>query len=250
MNPTLLVPIYDHKDEIGEVVDDLLSHGLPILIVDDGSGIETRLVLGELEDQHKPVTVYYRPQNGGRGAALKTGYRLAFERGFSHALQLDADGQHHAPDVSAFLAAMKGEPDALVLGAPIFDETAPKSRLYGRQLSRVMVWLSTLSFAVDDPLCGFRGIPLAPTMALLEHSEMGDHMEFDPELVIRLFWDGVPVRNVPTQVVYRRGELSHFDMLRDNARLTGVYTRAVGGMLWRLSNRLVGRTISSGVGAR
>jgi glycosyltransferase involved in cell wall biosynthesis len=246
---TVLIPIYEHKEEIGGVVDDLLPYGLPILIVDDGSGSETRRVLDALEVRHGAVTVHHRARNGGRGAALKTGYRLAFERGFSHALQLDSDGQHRASDVPAFLAAMERDPEALVLGAPIFDETAPRSRLYGRQLSRVMVWLATLSFDVDDPLCGFRGIPLAPALARLDRVATGDRMEFDPELVIRLHWAGVPVRNVATRVVYRNGGLSHFDMLRDNARMTGLYTRAVGGMLLRLPGRVLGRAGVKGASA-
>jgi glycosyltransferase involved in cell wall biosynthesis len=237
MNAAFLIPIYDHKDEIGGVVDEIVGFGLPVLIVDDGSDAPTRRVLDELAGRHTAVEVCRRPHNGGRGAALKTGYRLASERGFSHVLQLDADGQHCASDVPDFLAAMTRDPGTLVLGAPLFDASAPKSRLYGRQLSRVMVWLTTLSFDIEDPLCGFRGIPLAPTIALLDQVATGDHMEFDPELVIQLHWAGVPVRNVPTRVVYREGGLSHFDMLRDNARLTSVYTRAVGGMLWRLPAR-------------
>jgi glycosyltransferase involved in cell wall biosynthesis len=239
----LLIPDYDHKDEIGAVVDSLAFAGLPCLIVDDGSHAETRAVLDELARTRSFVDVHHRASNGGRGAALKTGYRLAFERGFTHALQLDADGQHDSADVPRFLAAMQREPEALVLGAPLFDETAPRSRLYGRQLSRWMVWLATLSFDVTDPLCGFRGIPLAATVPLLDSIPTGDHMEFDPQLVIQLHWAGVPVRNVPTRVVYRRGGLSHFDAVRDNARLTAVYARSLAGMLARLPRTLAGRPV-------
>lgn len=236
MNPCLLIPIFDHKDEIGGVIASLVFARLPCLIVDDGSGPETRAVLADLSKQHPWVEVHRRPHNGGRGAALKTGYRRAQERGFSHALQLDADGQHDARDVPAFLAAMAEAPEALVLGAPIFDASAPKARLYGRQLSRGMVWLTTWSFDVTDPLCGFRGIPLAATVAWLDRHASGDHMEFDPELVIGLHRAGVPIRNVPTHVVYRPGGLSHFDTVRDNARLTAVYTRSLAGLLpWALS---------------
>jgi GT2 family glycosyltransferase len=104
-----------------------------------------------------------------------------------------------------------------------------------------MVWLATLSFDVVDPLCGFRGIPLAETLAVLDAVRTGDHMEFDPELVIRLHRAGVPVRNVPTRVVYRRGGLSHFDALRDNARLSAVYARALAAMLAHLPGSLLGR---------
>jgi glycosyltransferase involved in cell wall biosynthesis len=246
----LLIPDYDHPDEIAGVVDSLAFTGLPCLIVDDGSHAETRAVLDELARTRAWVDVHHRERNGGRGAALKTGYRLALARGFTHALQLDADGQHEASDAPRFLAAMAADPGALVLGAPIFDASAPKSRLYGRQLSRAMVWLATLSFDVADPLCGFRGIPLAPTVALLDAVATGDHMDFDPELVIRLHWAGVPVRNVPTRVVYRRGGLSHFDPLRDNARLSAVYARCLGGMLARLPKALASRGARSRRAAR
>ena len=111
--------------------------------------------------------VVRRDRNGGKGAALKTGYRAAFARGFTHAVQLDADGQHNASDVPRFLAAMRAHPDALVLGVPEFDASAPLARIYARQLSRGLVWLACLSRVVPDPLCGFRGVPLAPALAVI-----------------------------------------------------------------------------------
>jgi len=243
VNPCLLIPIFDHKDEIRGVLDSLESARLRCYVIDDGSGSPTRAVLDAAEKDHAWVEVYHRDRNGGRGAALSTGYRLAAERGFSHAIQLDADGQHDAADVPRFVDEIESHPDALVLGAPVFDESVPKGRLYGRQLSRAMVWAATLSFDVADPLCGFRAIPLEPTVALLDRVGLGDHMEFDPNLVIRLHWAGTPVRNLPTRVVYNPGGLSHFDMVRDNARMSGVYARALFGMLVR-SPRLLARQLS------
>jgi len=226
VNPTLLIPNYDHGRELGPVLEALAPHGLPCLVVDDGSGRETRDLLAALAARHAFVQVHHRDRNGGRGAALATGYRLAASRGFSHAIQLDADGQHDASDVPRFVEAIAKDPDALILGAPVFDASVPKSRLYGRQLSRVMVWFTTLSFDVVDPLCGFRAIPLGPAVAWLDEAPRGDHMEFDAELVIDLVRRGVPVRNLPTRVVYHPGGLSHFDTVRDNLRLAGVYARA------------------------
>jgi len=245
LNPCLLIPIYDHKDQIRGVLDDLAGFGLDCIVVDDGSGIETRRVLEAAEKDYRWLEVYHRDVNGGRGAALVSGYRLAAKRGFSHAIQLDADGQHDAEDVPRFVEAIDANPDALVLGTPIFDETVPKSRLYGRQLSRFMVWLTTLSLDVSDPLCGFRGIPLAPTLDLFERVDLGSHMEFDPQLVIQLVWSGVPVINLPTRVVYDSEGLSHFDLVRDNLRLVGVYTRALAGMLLRSPRLLMCRTSSA-----
>ena len=222
----------------------LEPYGLHCFVIDDGSDAATRAVLDAIEARHPWVEVFHRERNGGRGAALKTGYRLAARAGFSHAIQLDADGQHDAADVKRFLEEIARDPDALILGSPIFDASAPKSRLYGRQLSRAMVWLSTLSFDITDPLCGFRAIPLAETVALIDSAPTGDAMEFDPELVIRLHWRGLRIRNLPTRVVYRPGGLSHFDMIGDNARMTWVYTRSLGGMLVRLP-RLLGRRLAA-----
>jgi len=244
LKPCLLIPIYDHKDQIRAVLDSLAAFDLDCIVVDDGSGIETRMVLDAAEKDYRWLEVYHRDVNGGRGAALVSGYRLAVKRGFSHAIQLDADGQHDAADVPRFIAAIETNPNALVLGTPIFDQTVPKSRLYGRQLSRFMVWLTTLSMDVSDPLCGFRGIPLGATLDLLAEVEMGQHMEFDPQLIIWLHWRGVPVINLPTKVVYDREGLSHFDFVRDNLRLIGVYLRALGGMVLR-SPRLLMRRVSS-----
>jgi glycosyltransferase involved in cell wall biosynthesis len=247
LKPCLLIPIYDHKDGIGGVVRGLEPSGLHCLIVDDGSHAETRAVLDQLEARYDWLEVAHRERNGGRGAALKTGYRLALKSGYSHAIQLDADGQHDAGDVKRFLEEIARDPRALILGAPIFDESAPKSRIYGRQLSRAMVWLSTLSFDVTDPLCGFRGVPLADAVRLIDSVATGDAMEFDPELVIRWHWRGLPIRNLPTRVIYQPGGLSHFDMVGDNARMTWLYTRALAGMGLRLP-RLLPQRLAAALG--
>lgn len=244
MNPCLLIPIYDHGPTIAAVVDSLAPAALPLLIVDDGSGAATRRVLDDLAAGRDWVTIERLPANRGKGGALKAGYRAAHARGFSHAVQLDADGQHDAGDVPRFLATMRRHPQALVLGSPVFDDSVPRHRLYSRQLSRGLVWLATLSFRVRDPLVGFRGIPLAPTIALLERMPMGDHMEFDPELIVRLFWEDVPIHNLETRVIYDPQGLSHFDVVRDDLRLAWLYARLVAGMLVR-APRLARRALPS-----
>ena len=143
----------------------------------------------------------------------------------THVVQIDADGQHAAADIPKFLDAAKREPGALVLGKPLFDASVPRSRLYGRQLSRAIVWIETLSMAVDDPLCGLRCIPLEPAIRVLSHHPTGDRMDFDPEFVIRMVRAGVPVINVPTHVHYPKHGLSHFHMVNDNLRLARAYLR-------------------------
>ena len=238
MRPCLLIPIYDHGDTIRGVVESLAYLDLPLLIVDDGSGVHTRRELELLAEEHDWVDVHRRPYNGGRGAALRTGYRLAFGRGFSHAVQLDADAQHDARDVPRLLEAAQKDPRALVLGRPVFDESAPALRMFGRKFSQGLVWLETLSFAIEDPLCGFRCFPLAATVDLLEDDELGDRMDFDPEIAVRLYWRGVPIVSVPTRVRYHEGGLSHFAPVYDTWLIAQAHGRLVAGMLTRAPSLL------------
>jgi predicted LPLAT superfamily acyltransferase len=176
--------------------------------------------------------------NAGRGAALQTGYRTAARLGFSHAVQLDADGQHETADVPALLDAARRHPDALVLGEPIFEDNAPLARRIGRWISRVWVWLETCSLEIRDPLCGFRCIPLSPAVRVLDEVRCGTHMDFDPEIAVRLVWAGLPVVGVPTRVRYFADGVSHFDLFRDNGRLIQTHARLFLGML-RRSPRLL-----------
>ncbi len=241
MNPCLLIPIYDHGTTIGAVVAGLEFLGLPCLVVDDGSHEETREALERVRTAFPWVRLERHARNRGRGAALRTGYRWAESLGYSHAVQIDADGQHDPGDVPPVLEASRRRPDALVLGTPLFDESAPRARRYGRWISRFWVWLETGSLAIRDPLCGLRGVPLAPTLRLLERIPCGDRMDFDSELAVRLVWDGVPVVNVPARVRYFPGGISHFRMLADNLRLSWLHARLFCGMWLRLPRLIAQR---------
>jgi glycosyltransferase involved in cell wall biosynthesis len=229
------IPIYDHGETIGAVVESLASQNLPCIIVDDGCSAPARAVLDRLEARHAWLDVIHHPENRGRGAALRTAYRAAGQRGMTHVVQLDADGQHAAVDVPRFLEAARVQPDALVLGTPIFDDSIPWHRRHGRKLSKVIVWAETGSTTVHDPLCGFRCIPLSPTLSLLDRVRFGNRMDFDPELIIRLVRAGVPVVNLPTAVTYPEGGVSHFRMVEDNLRIAWAYARLAVEGLWNRS---------------
>jgi len=231
VNPCLLIPIFDHKDTIRGVLQSVEALGLPCLVINDGSGPGTREVLDAVAKEFDWVQVQHHLVNRGKGVALRHGYRLAAARGFTHVLQFDADGQHDTRDAARFLEAARNDPDALVLGQPVFDASAPRSRIWSRKLSIGLVWLATLSRRVRDPLCGFRCLPLGPTLRLVEHTKLGDRMDFDPELAVRLVWEGRRVVNLPTHVRYFANGLSHFDVVWDDLRLASLYTRLTLRML-------------------
>lgn len=229
-----VIPVYNHGAAITATLAGVLAQGLPCLLVDDGSEPGCAQVLAGLAATHPDTVSLLRlPDNQGKGAAVIAGLREAQRRGYSHGLQIDADGQHATADIGAFLAQSRRDPAAVVTGQPIFDASVPKARLYGRYATHVWVWINTLSLDIRDAMCGFRVYPLAPTLRLFDDVAIGRRMDFDVEVLVRLYWRGLRVVNLPTRVTYPADGVSHFDVLRDNLRISWMHTRLFFGMLPR-----------------
>lgn len=233
MLPCVIIPVYNHERAIGAIVTAIRNEGLPCLLVDDGSEIHCAKVLDSIAQQ-PGVTLVRLEHNQGKGAAMLAGFRAAGAAGYSHALQIDADGQHDPADIPAFLALAQSHPEAIICGVPLYDASVPRGRLYGRYATHIWVWINTLSFAIRDSMCGFRLYPLPPVLALIEQAHIGARMDFDTEIIVRLFWRGLPIINLPTRVHYPTDGVSHFRLWHDNVRISAMHARLFGGMLLRL----------------
>ena len=220
-----LIPVYNNPKTIGKVVAGVRHHIKYIIITDDGSNTGTRDIIDQLA-AHNPEHIYVQrlPFNRGKGAAVKAGLKRALDLGFSHALQVDADGQHDLGDIPQFLEYMRARPDALILGAPQFGEDIPAVRKYGRKLTTLMIALEAGTLKLPDAMCGYRIYPVAATCAL---RTLCARMCFDPEIMIRAHWAGIPVQAVPTRVRYLsadEGGVSHFRGVHDNVLNIGLHT--------------------------
>ena len=232
--PCAIIPTFENPGTIRTVVEKVREQLPDVIVVDDGSAPEGRAQVEQL-GREKLAHAFRRETNGGKGAAVKTGLEVAHKLGYTHALQIDADGQHDLGDIPRFLDAARKQPEALVLGCPIFDRSAPLGRRVGRQITVFWTTLETASRAIVDPMCGYRIYPLEPALAASRGT--GDRMEFDPEIAVRMVWAGVPTVNLRTRVRYLRpeeGGVSHFHLLRDNARISWMHTRLVTIALLRL----------------
>jgi glycosyltransferase involved in cell wall biosynthesis len=233
--PVVVIPVFNHAAVIGSTVAQVLAHGLPCILVDDGSDGPCADTLHTVAQAHsQAVTLLRLPFNQGKGAAMVEGLRHAAASGYSHALQIDADGQHQVADIPLFLARAKAQPEAVICGCPVYDESVPKGRLIGRYATHIWVWINTLSFDIRDSMCGFRVYPLASACDLLSTTSLGQRMDFDSDIIVRLHWRGVPVVNQPTRVVYPLGGISHFRLWRDNVLISRMHTVLFFGMLLRL----------------
>ena len=234
ISPCILIPVYNHGNTIAATLAQLSPFRLPVLLVNDGSNDDTSRVLDQLASSDGSVTLLSLPQNSGKGAAVMAGFRKISELGHSHAIQIDADGQHDISDLATMLKLMAARPEAVICGQPVFNDSVPRIRYYARYITHFWVWIETLSFAIKDSMCGFRAYPLEPCLRIINRHSLGTRMEFDTEILVRLFWEGVEPCFFPTRVVYPDNGLSHFRALEDNLRISWMHTRMVMGMLRRL----------------
>jgi len=245
----VLIPSYNSGAQLLPTVQAALAQWSPVWVVVDGStdGSERALQswLSATPGLSQRLRVILQPVNGGKGAAILRGLDEAAACGFTHVLAMDADGQHPAGLIPQFMAASKADPGAMILGRPVFDASAPRLRVYGRQVSNTWANLETLWSGIGDSLYGFRVYPVAELREVMHGQTWMRRFDFDPEAVVRLSWRGVRPINLPAPVRYlspEEGGVSHFRYLRDNTLLTWMHIRLLCGfalrlpaLMWRLA---------------
>jgi glycosyltransferase involved in cell wall biosynthesis len=232
----VLIPSYNTGPKLFETVADALRHWQSVWVVVDGSTDGSGEAVAALSRQEQGLRVIHRSRNGGKGAAVLDGVRAAAMDGFTHVLIMDADGQHPASSIPEFMQLSHWNPQAMILGSPVFDHTAPRIRVIGRRVSNALARLETLS-GIGDSLFGFRVYPLAALMMIMESTRWMRRFDFDTEAVVRLSWRGVPAINRPAPVRYfctEDGGVSHFRYGHDNLVLAAMHARLIGGFFGRL----------------
>jgi hypothetical protein len=233
----VVIPSYDTGPKVYQTVHAARARWQPVYVVVDGSRDGTGEGLQAMAAGDPGLRVWLLPHNQGKGAAVLFGLEQARAAGFSHALTMDADGQHPAACIGEFIQASVERPDAMILGRPLFDASAPLLRVRGRRVSNWWTNLETLGAGVDDSLFGFRVYPIAELLAVMRRQRWMRRFDFDTEAVVRLAWRGVKPINRDAPVKYfsaAEGGVSHFRYVRDNALLTWMHTRLMIGFVLRL----------------
>jgi len=233
----VLIPSYNPGPRGIDTVRAARACWAPVWVIVDGSTDGSAEALIALERGDSDLRTLVRARNGGKGAALFDGLLAAQRAGFTHALTMDADGQHPADRISAFMGASAAHPEAMILGEPVFDASVPRIRLRGRRISNWCTNVETLWAGIHDTLFGFRVYPIAPLLAVMQRSRWMRRFDFDAEAAVRMSWRGVPAVNLPAPVRYftrEQGGVSHFHYWRDNVLLTSMYLRLLAGFVVRL----------------
>lgn len=233
----VLIPSYNPGPVVYETVRAARRYWEPVWVIVDGSDDGTAGRLAEMARADAGLRVIVLAANGGKGAAVLHGVTIAAAEGYTHALSMDSDGQHPAASIPEFMAASGARPEAVVLGVPVFDASAPTLRVKGRRVSNWWANLETLWLGIGDSLFGLRVYPIADLAAIMRRQPWMRRFDFDPEAAVRLVWRGVPTVNLPAPVRYLRpeeGGVSHFNYWRDNLLLAWMHTRLVLEFLARL----------------
>jgi glycosyltransferase involved in cell wall biosynthesis len=243
----ILIPSYNTGGKVLQTVWDARRIWQPVWVVVDGSTDGTLEALQALARDDPDIRVLALPRNRGKGAAILHGLREAGAQGYTHVLAMDADGQHSAAHIREFMEVSRANPDAQILGVPVFDASAPRVRVHGRKLSNWCAELETLGAGIGDSLYGFRVYPVAPLREIMERQPWMRRFDFDAEAAVRLCWRGVRPINLAAPVKYFRpeeGGVSHFNYLRDNVVLTWMHVRLILEGLVRLPFLLRRRRIN------
>lgn len=233
----VLIPSYNPGEKVYETVRAARSQWSPVWVVVDGSNDGTTEGLLDMARNDEQLRVIVLPHNMGKGAAVLHGMEMAANEGFTHALTMDSDGQHPADLIPHFMATSQQHPQAMVLGVPVFDASAPALRVKGRRISNWWANLETLWSGIGDSLYGFRVYPIDPLQQVMKRQHWMRRFDFDPEAVVRMCWRGIKPVNIEAPVKYFRadeGGVSHFNYLRDNTLLTWMHTRLFFGFVVRL----------------
>lgn len=240
----VLIPCYNPGTAVVNMVRRVRERWSPVWVVVDGSTDASTDLLLALAAQDTGVKVLVQATNGGKGSAVLRGITEALAQGYTHALTMDADGQHPTELVAHFMTSSIEQPRALILGKPVFDASAPALRVNGRKISNGWANLETLGAGVGDSLYGFRVYPMRELQTVMLKSRWMRRFDFDPEVAVRLCWAGLTPVNIEAPVKYfsvAEGGVSHFKYLRDNVLLTWMHARLFAEFLVRLPGLLARR---------
>jgi len=245
----ILIPSYNTGPLLKKTVKAALGEWRDIFVVIDGSTDGSDHDLEKLPTTpEQNLRIIRLPQNKGKGFAVLQGINSAMKEGFTHALTMDADGQHPASHIPKFIALANAHPEAMILGQPVFDDSAPSIRLKGRKISNWWANFDTLWWGIGDSLFGMRLYPIQPLRRAFRSTFGARRFDFDPEVAVRICWQGTAVINLKTPVRYltaEEGGISQFKYLRDNVLLTWMYFRLLIGVTLR-SPLLIFRKLTGG----
>ncbi|MCF0221262.1 MAG: glycosyltransferase family 2 protein [Fibrobacter sp.] len=228
-----VIPVYRHEAASRQVALALHNEGLAVVLVDDGNSPEGHAILESIANEIPETFLVTHTVNKGKGGAVISGLIEAARLGYTHAFQIDADGQHDLNAIPFFVKASKKHPCSVISAYPQYDATVPKSREQGRKITNFWVCVETLSMSIPDTMCGCRVYPLDTVLPIAKRIT-NLRMGFDIEIMVRISWAGIKMNFYPIHVTYPQDGVSNFRAVHDNIAISATHTKLCLGMILRL----------------
>ena len=209
----VIIPTYNNHKTLKRVLESVLQYTLNVIVVNDGSTDTTAQIL----ETYPNLVQIHHFKNNGKGMAIRNGFKKALELNYNYAITIDSDGQHFASDIPGFIEALETSTDELLIGCRnMTGEDIPKKSSFGNKFSNFWFWVETGN-KLEDTQSGFRMYPLRR----IPKYYFTNKFEFEIEVIVRSAWKGIPVRNIPVNVLYDPEErVSHFRPFKDFTRIS------------------------------
>jgi len=209
----VIVPTYNNSKTLRRVLDSVQQYTANIIVVNDGSTDQT----AEILEAYPQLFQIHHEKNSGKGTALRNGFKKAISLGFDYAITIDSDGQHFASDLPKFIHAVQNDGLALLIGSRnMTQDGVPKKSSFGNNFSNFWFWFET-GIRLEDTQSGYRLYPLKH----IPKKYVTRKFEFEIEVIVRSAWKGIPVKNIPIDILYDPTErVSHFRPFKDFTRIS------------------------------
>ena len=227
-----VIPVFNNKDTVKDIVMDCRSRLQQVVVVDDGSTDVDVSTLFSGTD----IVVLRHEKNRGKGEAILTALRYVETRGGRFMITLDADGQHYPRDIEKFIPLLQDDETAIVVGCRTFHaKNIPGSSRFGRRFANFWLRVET-GVSINDCQSGFRAYPVR---YLSRMKLTGSYYDFEAEVLTSAVWAGLQLKTVDIDVWYPEPQqrVSSFKPFVDNFRISCMHTRLVGRRLLPFPHR-------------
>ncbi|MDR0303999.1 MAG: DUF2062 domain-containing protein [Chitinispirillales bacterium] len=218
----VIIPVFNNEKTIKSVVCESQNYIEKVIVIDDGSTDRTSQIIDEIPN----IVVHKFPQNRGKGAAIQKGFEIALKNGFSHAITLDADGQHFPQWIEIAINECEEKPENLFVAArtgEIIGEFAPKKNIFARKFGNLWIKIYT-GFSLSDTQSGFRVYPIKKMKNIKFKT---NRFEFEQEVLVKSAWAGIKLTefSIPQFYQSQNERISHYRVFRDSIRISWFFVK-------------------------
>jgi len=211
LNTAVLIPVFNEGDKFRSFLTEVRKFFPPdrTIVIDDGSNDNCCQGLESFG-----VTLLRHPDNQGKGAALKTGFKYAIEQGYQWILTLDADGQHDPAYIPCFLEKSQSGNYGIIAGSRRKSlKTMPLDRRFSNLTTSFILSLIS-GQKILDAQCGHR---LYAADFLRQISLKTFAFDTENELLLKAFKTGTKIAWLDIPTIYQ-GETSQIRRFTDTLK--------------------------------